>query len=77
MHLPFEQSMSNPSTDDTEPNDFDLPSSEAPLLRHDDRPRISYMQWMDETAERTRAWFARSIESRPPRRQPVPERFEM
>jgi len=56
---------------------MEFPTPSAPLKRHTTLPRISYMQWMDETAERTRAWFARPIESRPPRRQPVPERFVM
>lgn len=69
-----------PSQSGTEMNSADelmvFPSPSVPLKRHNSPPP-SYMQWMDETADRTCAWFARPIESRPPRRQPVPERFVM
>ena len=68
--------MSSENSESNVEEAMEFPTPSAPLKRYISSPP-TYNEWMDEIAERTRAWFARPIESRPPRRQPVPERFVM
>ncbi len=68
--------MSDQPTTNDDQTAMEFPTPSAPLKRHT-TPPPTYNEWMDEIADRTCAWFARPIESRPPRRTPVPERFVM